>query len=258
MNAPYRCHRGQQHDIDQTDQRRAAEDRAARHQLAVGGVVQQVTDVAVELGPYTHAAEHEIQERDGDHPHEERRHRQHQRHLEHAPRVDSADLHAGPHRPAGAGAHLHTARCRRAGGPRRGAPGSPLARSAGGLARAGRGVGPDRSGSSLRIASLPGRHLGSVRGGAVASALRGRCVLDDDPEMNRLILSSMPEFACGPDVSVRRGAAPGCCWGRASAPRCHAGASPVPDSGVDVETGAPPGEREAPASDRVAVARLVR
>ncbi len=57
---------------------------------AAAGVVQQITDVAVELAPHAHAAEHQIQERHGDHPDEEQRHREHQRHLQGAPRIDRA------------------------------------------------------------------------------------------------------------------------------------------------------------------------
>ena len=79
---------------------RAAEDGAAGDQFAAAaaGAGQQVADVAVELAPHAHAAEHQVEERHRDHPHEEQRHGQHQRDLQHAPRIEPPDLHARAHR----------------------------------------------------------------------------------------------------------------------------------------------------------------
>ena len=62
-------------------------------------VSQQVADIAVQFAPHSHASEHEVEERDGDHPDEEQHHREQQRDLQHAPRVEPPDLHAGAHGP---------------------------------------------------------------------------------------------------------------------------------------------------------------
>jgi hypothetical protein len=50
----------------------------------------------------------------------------------------------------------------------------------------------------------------SGRGGAGASG-SGVCVLADGPEMKRLILSSIADVPCGPEVSARRGGTGGGC-----------------------------------------------
>ncbi len=80
---------------------RAAEDGSAGHQPAAGaaGAGQQVADVAVQLAPHAHTAQHQIQERHRDHPHEEQRPRQHQRHLQRVLHGSMRRIsHAGPHR----------------------------------------------------------------------------------------------------------------------------------------------------------------
>src|ERR1700757_1470230 len=112
---------------------------------------------------------------------------------------------------------------------------SPPSRFVDGLARGGRGPGAERSGSSLRSASLrAGASVlvvtgASTRGGTSVRAGAGVSNSAPCPEMKRLMRSSTPGGACGPeDVSGRRGGGFGV---RPAAPARSQGATlPLPGS----------------------------